>query len=98
MSRRRNPWIKLGLDTMALGAEAASVIGLRSLKIATGGPAAQAETALMISEKIAAVQELQTLAMAGALGLTAPRIAGKTLAHYRRRVRANRRRLSKPSP
>ncbi len=97
MSRHRNPWIKLGLDTMALGAEAASVIGLRSLKIATGGPAAEAEAALMISEKIEAAMTLQNLAMAGALGFTAPGIASKTLAHYRRKVRANRRRLSKPS-
>jgi len=38
---------------------------------------------------------LQTLALTGALGATAPRMAGKTLAHYRRKVRANRRRLSK---
>ena len=43
MSRHHNPWIKLGLDAMALGAEAASVIGLRSVKIATGGPDAEPE-------------------------------------------------------
>jgi len=38
---------------------------------------------------------LQSLAMIGALGSTAPGIASKTLAHYRRRVQANRRRLAK---
>jgi hypothetical protein len=92
---RRNPWIALGWNTMALGAEAASVIGLRSLKIATGGPAANAEAELMVREKIDAAWALQGLALTGALGLTAPRVAAKTLAHYRRRVRANRRRLSK---
>jgi hypothetical protein len=95
MSQRRNPWLSLGWQTMSLGAEAASVIGLRTIKIATGGPAATAEAELMVKEKIAAALALQGLAMSGALGFSAPGIAAKTLAHYRRRVRANRRRLSK---
>lgn len=95
MRRRRNPWIKLGWDAMALGAESASVVGLRSMKIAAGGPAADAEAALMFSEKVEAAYALQSMAMVGALGFTAPRVASKTLAHYRRKVRANRRRLLK---
>ena len=92
---RRNPWMKLGWDAMALGTEAAAVIGLRSIKIASGGPAADAEAALMVKEKIEAAWALQGLAVMGALGFTAPRIASRTVAHYRRRVRANRRRLAK---
>jgi len=88
--------MRLGWDAMALGAEATSVIGLRSWKLATAGPKANAEAELMVREKIEAAVALQTLAMTGALGFTAPGIAAKTLAHYRRRVRANRRRLSKP--
>ena len=95
MSQSRNPWLTLGWGAMALGAEAASVIGLRVIKIATGGPAAGAEAELMIREKIAAAWDLQSLAMSGGLGFTAPGIAAKTVSHYRRRVRANRRRLSK---
>lgn len=95
MSRRRNPWIKLGLEAMALGTEAASVIGLRTMKIAAGGASADAESALMVKEKIEAAWALQTLAVTGALGFSAPGIAGKTMAHYRSKVRANRRRLSK---
>lgn len=95
MTRAHNPWNKLGWDAMALNAEAASVIGLRLLKIAAGGPAANAEATLMVTEKIQAAWAWQSLAMVGALGVTAPRIASKTLAHYRRKVRANRRRLSK---
>jgi len=91
----RNPWIKLGWNAMALGAEATSVIGLRTMKMATAGPAADAEAALMVREKIEAAWALQSLAMVGGLGFTAPGIAAKTLAHYRKRVRANRRRLSK---
>ena len=95
MSRRRNPWTRLGWDAIALSAEAASVIALRSMKIAAGGPAAQAEAALMVSEKVKAAQALGEMAMTGALGFTAPGVASKTLAHYRRKVRANRRRLLK---
>ena len=92
---RRNPWTRLGWDAIALGTEAASVIALRSMKIAAGGPAAQAEASLMVSEKLEAAQALGGMAMTGALGFTGPDVAAKTLAHYRRKVRANRRRLSK---
>ena len=95
MTRRANPWFSLGWDAFTLGVEASAVIGLRSMKIAAGGTAANAEAELMIREKVDAAMSLQTLAMTGALGLTAPRIAAKTLAHYRRKVRSNRRRLSK---
>ena len=59
MSQRRNPWLSLGWQTMSLGAEAASVIGLRTAKIAAGGPAATAEAELMVKEKIAAALALQ---------------------------------------
>lgn len=83
------------MDAWALGLEASSVIGLRSLKIAAGGPDADAESRKMVSEKIDAALALQIKAMTGGLGFTAPGAAAKTLAHYRRTVRANRRRLSK---
>ena len=96
MPRSRNPWLRLGWDAWALSLEASTVMGLRTMKIAAGGPAADAEARRMVSEKVEAAAALQTLAMTGALGFTAPRIAGKTMAHYRRKVRANRRRLAKP--
>ena len=92
---RRNPWLGLGLDAWSLGVEAASVIGLRTLKMAAGGPDADAERQRMVSEKIAAGLAWQALALTGGLGLTPQGAAAKTLTHYRRRVRANRRRLSK---
>jgi len=91
----RNPWLKIGLDVWSLGMESSSVIGLRTMKIAAGGAAADAESRLMVDEKIKAGLEWQTMMLTGGLGLTAPRAAAKTLAHYRRKVRANRRRLSK---
>jgi len=93
---RRNPWFSIGWNAMTLGAEAATVIGLRTMKLAIGGPGADAEATRMVAEKVQAAWALQALAMTGGLGFTAPGVTAKTLAHYRRRVRANRRRLSKP--
>jgi hypothetical protein len=95
ISRHQNPWFAIGWDAWSLGMEATTVIGLRTLKIAAGGPAGDAETHLMVSEKIAAGFALQTMAMTGGLGLTPHGAASKTLTHYRRKVRANRRRLLK---
>ena len=75
--------------------EASSVIGLRTLKIAAGGAAGEREARQMVDEKIDAALSLQSLAMTGGLGLTPATVAARTLTHYRRKVRANRRRLSK---
>jgi len=92
---RRHPWLKIGLGAWALGLEASSVIGLRTLKIAAGGAAAEAEARRMVREKVDAAIALQAKALTGALGFGGPGAAAATLAHYRRKVRANRRRLSK---
>ena len=91
----RNPWLRIGFDAWALGLDASFTIGLRALKMTAGGPAAEAEARRMVSEKIDAGQALQTKALTGGLGMTAPRAAAKTLKHYRRKVRANGRRLAK---
>jgi hypothetical protein len=93
MARARNAWMKLGFDAAVLGAEAAQVVGLRMARLAAGGPGANAEARRMVSEKVEAATALQAMAVTGALGWTAPRVASKTMAHYRRKVRANRRRL-----
>jgi hypothetical protein len=95
MTRRRNPWFGIGMSAWSLGLEASSVIGLRTLKLATGGAAGEAEARRMVSEKIDAGFALQALALTGGLGSTPQTAAAKTLTHYRRKVRANRRRLSK---
>ena len=95
MRRRRNAWLRIGTDAMVLGLEASSVIGLRSLKIAQGGPRAEAEAKRMVAEKLEAARVLATLNALGALGFTAPSIASHSIAHLRRKVRANRRRLAK---
>jgi len=92
---RRNPWFDAGLDAWRLGLEASAVIGLRTLKIAQGDADGVAEARRMVSEKIEAGLDLQALAVTGGLGLTPISASARTLAHYRRKVRANRRRLSK---
>jgi hypothetical protein len=93
----RNQWIGLTWDAWALGIEASSVIGLRMLKLSAGGPIAAAESQRMVAEKLKAATELQSMAATGALGYTPASAARKTMSHYRKKVRANQRRLSNTS-
>lgn len=95
MARRVNPWVRIGMDAWSLGLEASSVIGLRAMRLAAGGAAADAECRRMVAEKIDAGLELQAKAFSGALGVSAAGVAARTLSHYRRKVRSNRRRLAK---
>ena len=90
-----NPWTRLTFDAWSLAMEANTVIAQRTLLFAAGGPTVQAEASRMVAEKIDAGLALQTLAFTGGLGATPQQAARKTLAHYRRKVRANRRRLSR---
>lgn len=89
----RNPWIGIGLDAWRLGMESYAVMGLRTLRIAQGGEAARVEAERMVAEKVQAGIDLQTLALTGGLGLTPASASARTMTHYRRKVRANRRRL-----
>ncbi|WP_430423665.1 hypothetical protein [Phenylobacterium sp.] len=82
--------MRLGMNAWALGLESSAVIGLRRLKIAAGGAEAEAETRRM---EMDAVLALQKMAFTGGLGATPQRAAARTVAHYRRKVRANHRRL-----
>lgn len=87
-------WLQVSLDTWLLGAEASFVAGLRLMRIATGGVSAASETRLMIAEKLQAVADLQVDAALGRLGTTPLSASRGVLTHYRRKVGANRRRLS----
>lgn len=87
-------WFDVWLDTWSLGLEASSVIGLRVMKIAAGGAAGQAEAQRMVSEKIDANLALQAQAITGGLGISPLGVAAKTLRHYKKKVRANRKRLA----
>ncbi len=96
-TRRRslaNPFT-LGMDAWLLGAEAAGVIALRSTKMALGGAEAQLEAQRMVAEKAEAAWELGVALATGALGRRPETIAARTLSHYGKRVRANRKRLSR---
>jgi hypothetical protein len=94
MARRRTQFPALAFDVARLGAEAWMVIGLRYAKLAAGGPAAGLEAYRMVAEKSAAALEAQfAAAMALATGAGHAAAGDKALGRYRRRVRANRRRL-----
>jgi hypothetical protein len=88
-------WTHTYLNAWLLVVEASSVIALRMLKLAEGGAAAKSEALRMVNEKIESGLTLQALALTGGLGLTPLSASSKTLAHYQRRVHANKRRLTK---
>jgi hypothetical protein len=91
-----NPWPALSARTALLGWEAQQVMALRLMRIAAGGARGQAETQRMMTEKFAALAEAQAAAAAGAVeGVASHRTGKKMLGVYRKRVRANRRRLSR---
>ena len=90
-----NPWFGIGVDAWTMGMDAASVIGMRCIKIAMGGPAGDAEAKLMINEKIKAALHVQTALLTGKLGTSPAGATTKALRHYSAKVRANRDRLSK---
>ena len=88
-------WLTAGFDMWTLGAEAASVMALRTARIAAGGSAGAAEAELMVMEKVSAAIELQARLIIGALGHTPLSGTQGALKHYRRKVAANSRRLSR---
>jgi hypothetical protein len=91
-----NPWLALSFKAFQLGIEAQSVVALRMTRLASGGGGTQAEMGRMILEKAAAVTEAQFAATAAAAaGNKDHVIAEKALKIFRKRVRANRRRLSR---
>ena len=91
-----NAWFTLSSQAALLGFEAQSVMALRFIRIATGGPLARSETGRMITEKVQALGEAQTTAAIAAIsGHDSHHVAKKVLGVYKKRVRGNRRRLAK---
>ena len=85
-----NQWF----EAARFGADMQRVVALRTMRIAAGGPLATSETQRMIAEKVSAFGESQVaMMMALATGSTLDVAAAKAYAPYRRRVRANSRRL-----
>lgn len=94
MKQPSTSWFQLSWDMMQLTVEANSVIVLRTVKMATGGAGANEEVSLMVSEKVQAAMdahfEMATAVMSGRMDGPA-----KAVALYRRRVRANQKRLTR---
>ena len=83
-----NAWF----EAARFGADIQNVIALRMMRLAGGGPLAASEARRMVTEKVFALGEAQArilLALASGQSFD----AAKAYAPYRRRVRANRRRL-----
>jgi hypothetical protein len=94
MSKKELSWLRLSLDFWRAGLEAQQVIALRLAKLAAGGEAAIVETSRMLTEKTDAALEAQRLAASAALSGRAMSIPARTVALYRRKMRANRQRLT----
>jgi hypothetical protein len=86
-----NPWLRLGLKAFQIGLEAQSVMVLRLLRLAAGGARAEAEARKDTGRRRGA-SDCDGSRHAGPHKKHA--VAGKALNVYRKRIRANRRRLS----
>jgi hypothetical protein len=93
VARERPSWLRLSFDIWRAGLEAQQVIALRLARLARGGASASAETNRMVSEKITAAVEAQQAAATALLTGKAAQIPARTVALYRRKIRANRKRL-----
>ena len=83
-------------DLSLLAVEANVVVGLRMMKLASGGPKAAAEAQLMVAEKIGLANRLAVEnAFALATGRSLGSVHKSTVAKYTRAVRANRKRLTR---
>jgi hypothetical protein len=83
------------LESMRFACEMQSVISMRMMHLAQGGPHAAAEASRMIAEKIDAFAEAETvLVNALSRGEEFLIAAERSYTSVRRRVRANSRRLS----
>ena len=90
MTRSANPF----MDAAMLAMEAQQVIGLRMMKLALGGPAAEAEMRQMIDEKMTATATATTLMTAAAMQGRLDHGAEDVVQMLRKKVRANRKRLT----
>jgi hypothetical protein len=86
-----NSW----LTAAHIGYEAQSVMVMRMMRLAAGGPVAAAEARRMMAEKMAAAADAQiAFGLAIANGSAMHHAAAKAFLPFRRRVSANHRRLA----
>ena len=88
------PVAQLSVDTLSLGREALSLIGLRPFRMATGGVPAVSEALRMVPEKITALIDAQVLIAASVLSGRPDLALGRVVALYRERVSDNEQRLT----
>jgi len=79
---------KIFYEMSMLAFEAQQAIWLRTVKLSQGGTAADSETKLMVTEKVAAAQQAAVKLVTGTTPISIVR-------GYRQKVRSNVRRLSK---
>ena len=91
-----NDWFALSMQTAKLGWEAQGVMALRVMRMAPQPAHSQTEARRMVTEKVAALGEAQAAAATAVIkGGKSHRVAKKVLGVYKKRVRANRRRLTR---
>lgn len=91
----RDPWLSFTLNSMHLALDAHHVISLRLMRFSVPGWHAE-EFSRMVDEKIDASIEAGFAAQAGLLnGDTAGELANRVARVFRRRVSANKRRLTR---
>jgi hypothetical protein len=89
-------WLALSLQTARLGWQAQGVMALRLMRMAAQPARSQTEARRMVTEKVAALGEAQAAAAAVLIkGGKSHRAAKKVLGVYKKRVSANRRRLTR---
>ena len=90
-----NPWFAFAYNAARLGFEAQHVITLRLMRLAGGGASGIAEGQRMVTEKMPALVEAQVGAATElAKGRRPEAAARKAIRVYKKRVGANKRRLS----
>jgi hypothetical protein len=89
------PWLSLAMSGTRLAADAQQVIALRLAKLAAGGPKAKREASLMVSEKVKTLADSQMLIVSAVGRGKVDKAGQQVLGLYRRRVSANKKRLSK---
>lgn len=89
-------WWQLAFETSRMAFEAQEVVAMRLTKIGRGDAAASVEAQQMVMEKTLVIGEAWMAATGAAIRNGSPQsVASAFLGPYRKRVRANRQRLSR---
>jgi len=89
-------WNMLAYDSWKLALDASAVIWLRMGRFALCSPDAAQEWCRMVNEKIDSALTLQARTLTGRMGASQFDVTRASVRHYRRKVSANRRRLTQP--